>query len=54
MWVVVEVASGIPVAVRTFPEKAAAKKRQKFLRSKMRPDYDEVGVFEVPIASGTD
>ena len=49
VWVVVFVMSGVPVLVEAYRDKKSAKKREQFLRKSMRLDYDETGLFEVPI-----
>ena len=46
VWVVVEVQSGVPVLAEVFADRRAAKRCQRKLRTKMRQDYDEVGLFE--------
>jgi len=49
LWVVVEVQSGIPVEVKAYRNKRSAVRREQFLRKRMRPDYDEVSIFEVEV-----
>lgn len=49
VWVVVEVGSGVPVLVEVFADKISAKKRERKLRTEMRQDYDEVGLFEATL-----
>lgn len=49
LWVVVEVQSGIPVEVKAYRNKRSAVSREQFLRKRMRPDHDEVGIFEVEV-----
>jgi hypothetical protein len=49
VWVVVEVQSGIPALAEVFSDRPSAEKRETNLRKKIRPDYDEVGVFETTI-----
>lgn len=49
IWVVVEVASGIPVAVEAYSDLNAAKARESQLRKNINPENDEVGIFEVTI-----
>lgn len=49
VWVVVEVQSGIPALAEVFSDRPTAEKRETNLRKKLRPDYDEVGVFETII-----
>lgn len=49
IWIVVLVQSGIPVLAEAYRDQKTALKRERALRRKMRPDYDEVGVFEVEI-----
>jgi hypothetical protein len=49
LWVVVEVASGIPVTVEVYQDKQSAGKREQLLRAHMHPENDETGVFEVQI-----
>ena len=46
VWVVVEVRSGVPVLAEVFTDEVSAKKRERKLRTEMRQDYDEVGLFE--------
>jgi hypothetical protein len=49
VWVVVEVESGIPVLAEVYSDRLSAEKREIKLRKELRPDYDEVGVFEAAI-----
>ena len=49
LWVVVEVNSGIPVAVRPYANEKSAVRAKKRLDKKLNPDDDEAGVFEVRI-----
>ena len=49
LWVVVEVQSGIPMLAEVFSDQLSAEKREVNLRKTLRPDYDEVGVFETTI-----
>jgi hypothetical protein len=49
LWVVVEVASGIPVTVEVYQDEQSARKREQFLRAHIHPENDETGVFEVQI-----
>ena len=49
IWIVVSVLSGIPVEVEGYRDRRAAEKREKMLRKGMRPDYDEIGLFEISI-----
>jgi hypothetical protein len=49
VWVVVEVESGIPVLAEVFANKTTAKSRERTLREDLRPDYDEVGIFEATV-----
>jgi hypothetical protein len=49
VWVVVEVQSGIPALAEVYADRPSAEKREASLRKKLRPDYDEVGVFETAI-----
>jgi hypothetical protein len=51
IWVVVLVESGVPTLVEAYRDRAAAKAREQSLRETMRPDYDELGLFEVEIGS---
>lgn len=46
-WVVVLVQSGIPVSAEVYQNWKAGVRREKTLRSRMRPDNDEIGIFEV-------
>jgi hypothetical protein len=47
LWVVVKVQSGIPVGVEVFQNQKEAEITQKNWRSKMHPENDETGLFEV-------
>jgi hypothetical protein len=49
VWVVVRVISGIPDSVEVYRDQKSALEREKVWRKDLRPDYDEVGVFEVEI-----
>ncbi|MBI4672537.1 MAG: hypothetical protein HY741_12840 [Chloroflexi bacterium] len=49
IWVVVAVYSGIPDSVDAYQSLASAKRRERALRKEMRPDYDEVGIFEIEL-----
>ena len=51
IWVVVEVESGVPVLAEVFQEKDLAERRQQELRSEMREDYDEVGLFQTTVTT---
>jgi hypothetical protein len=53
VWVVVEVESGIPVLAEVYSDRLSAEKREIKLRKELRPDYDEVGVFEERCQSPT-
>jgi hypothetical protein len=48
--IVVVVESGIPVSVEAFTNLDQALVYEKKLRSQLRPDYDEVGVFELSLS----
>jgi hypothetical protein len=49
IWVVVLVQSGIPTLAEAYSDQEQASAREKFLRQEMRPDYDEVGLFDIII-----
>jgi hypothetical protein len=49
VWVVVQVISGIPDTVEVYRDQKSALAREQVWRKDLRPDYDEVGVFEVEI-----
>ncbi len=49
VWVVVLVISGIPDTVEVYRDQKSALARERVWRQDLRPDYDEVGVFEVEI-----
>jgi hypothetical protein len=49
VWVVVLVISGVPDSVEVYRDQKSALAREKAWRKDLRPDYDEVGVFEVEI-----
>jgi len=53
VWVVVLVISGIPDSVEVYRDRKSALAREKVWRRDLRPDYDEVGVFEVEIGVQT-
>lgn len=48
-WVVVMVQSGIPVQVEAYRDRQHAETRERLWRERMRPDNDEVGIFEVQV-----
>jgi hypothetical protein len=54
IWVVVEVNSGIPVMAEAYYGVESAVMREQYLRKHMRPEYDEVGVFEVRVRHSID
>jgi hypothetical protein len=47
LWVVVEVDSGIPVAVESYSSRQAAEMRTEMLRDHMTRDNDEASAFEI-------
>jgi hypothetical protein len=49
VWVVVLVISGVPDTVEVYRDQKSALARERVWRQDLRPDYDEVGVFEVEI-----
>ncbi len=49
VWVVVKVASGIPVMAEAWDAYEPARKREDALRRSMHPENDETAVFEIPI-----
>jgi hypothetical protein len=49
-WVVVEVHSGIPVAVKTFSTYELAEEYSESLRMKLNLENDETGVFQINFA----
>lgn len=49
IWVVVLVESGIPTLVEAYSDQEQASAREKFLRQDIRPDYDELGLFDIII-----
>jgi len=46
-WIVVEVRSGIPAAVKTFSSQELAEKYSEMLRNDLNLDNDETGIFQV-------
>jgi hypothetical protein len=50
IWIVVLVESGIPVSAEAFQKQEDAVRREQQLREDVREAYDEVGLFETPIA----
>ncbi|MBI3536543.1 MAG: hypothetical protein HY070_03115 [Chloroflexi bacterium] len=54
IFVVVLVISGIPDTVEAFRDIKTAWAREAELRKDIRPDYDEVGVFEIEIGKRED
>jgi hypothetical protein len=51
VWAVVLVESGIPVMAEAYRDENTARLREQSLRNGIRPDYDEIGVFEVEIGT---
>jgi hypothetical protein len=49
VWVVVYVYRGIPEEVRAFRTEEPAQKQLSKWRRKINLDYDDAGIFEVPI-----
>ena len=49
LWIVVQVMSGVPVSVNAYGKCSQARRREKWLRQRMRPDYDEAGIFRVQV-----
>ena len=49
VWVVVLVESGIPVFVEAFRDEQSAVMSEQTIRARVRPDYDDTGIFEIPI-----
>ena len=49
LWIVVEVMSGVPASVNAYGKYSQARRREKWLRQRMNPDYDEVGIFSVRV-----
>jgi len=49
VWIVVLVMSGVPVSAEAYRDAKSARARERVWRKDMRPDYDEVGIFEVEI-----
>jgi hypothetical protein len=45
LWLLVHVASGIPVSVEAYAQSSPARKREKSLRRRINLDYDETGIF---------
>jgi hypothetical protein len=51
IWIVVLVQSGIPTVVEAYWDKETAWAREEILRQDIKPDYDEVGIFEIEIGT---
>ncbi len=49
LWVVMKAEHGIPVMMDAYLDKRSANRREKFLRQHMRPDVDQVAVFDVKL-----
>lgn len=47
VWIVVEVQSGIPVAVKAFSSYELANEYSESLRKSLNPDNDEIGIFQI-------
>jgi len=45
LWLLVHVASGIPVSVVAYAKNTLARKREESLRRRINHDYDETGIF---------
>jgi len=51
LWLLVHVASGIPVSVEAYAESTAARKREKSLRCRINRDNDEMGIFLIRLGA---
>mgnify|MGYP003487474979 CR=1 FL=1 len=51
VWIVVEVRSGIPVAVRAFSSYKSADEYSEALRESLNLDNDETGIFQIDLES---
>jgi hypothetical protein len=49
LWILVEVRSGIPVAVESFSDRQSAKIRETQLRKQLNLENDETGIFPVEV-----
>jgi hypothetical protein len=49
IWIVVEVQSGIPVEIKTFPTFELANAYSEELRNSLNLDNDETGVFSITL-----
>ncbi len=52
VWIVVEVRSGIPVAVKAFSSYESADEFSEMLRKSLNLDNDETGIFQIDLESG--
>jgi hypothetical protein len=50
LWILVEVRSGIPVAVESFSDRQSAKIRETQLRKQLNLENDETGIFPVEVS----
>ena len=53
VWIVVEVQSGVPVAVKAFSAYESADEYSVSLRESINLDNDEIGIFQVQLESDT-
>ncbi len=49
LWVVLKVEHGVPVMIDAYRDKRSAKRREEFLRQHMRPEVDQVGLFQIKL-----
>ena len=49
LWILVEVRSGIPVAVENFADRQSAEIRETQLRQQLNLENDETGIFPVEV-----
>ncbi len=49
LWVVLKIEHGVPVMIDAYRDKRSAKRREEFLRQHMRPELDQVGLFQVKL-----
>ncbi len=49
LWVVVKIERGVPVLLDAYRNKNSAKRREKFLRLHLRPEFEDVTLFHISL-----
>jgi hypothetical protein len=51
IWILVEVRSGIPISIESFPTKELAKNKELELRNALNLENDETGIFQLKFSN---